>query len=365
MVREQISPVQVMVLMVVSRLSLTLVYFGAAPGVDQDVWWQSALAALTSLIPAFLLSRIWLRFPAQSILMVAESVLGPWLGRAVNLLYLLFFALLLSINLRLVGEFFIFAFLPRTPLLVVGGVLALLAIWAARAGIEVIGRAAQVVFPLLVGTVFLIVLLLAQNLNLEMLLPLRIRVTGPLPHLQDMVNVSARTIEIVWLGLVAPSVSEPQGLWRAVVKAHLWLGAVWVTMNIAIIGTLGRSIEQFLFPFFDSVKMIHVADFVERVDSLFLAIWLFGMFLRVSAMLWSLSVGTAQWIRVTDYRPLAVPLGGIALFYSILLAGSLPEVQATLAPEVFTPIGLLFSTLLPLLLLLLAHVRRQGVSAQA
>lgn len=362
---EKITPLQVMMLMIVSRLSLTLVYFGMPPGVDQDVWWQSFPAALTSLVPVFILSRIWRRFPEQSLFAVSEQVLGKWLGGLINLLYLLFFALLLSLNIRMVGDFFISAFLPRTPIMIVTGVLILLAVWATRAGIEVIGRAAQVVFPLLVGSILLIILLWGREMKLEYLLPLKLRLTGPLPHLQDMINVSARMVEVVWLGLLAPSVNQPEGLMRAVVKAHLWLGAVWVLMNITIIGVLGRTIDPYFFPFYDVVREIQVADFLERIDSLFLAVWLFGMFLRVSALLWSLSVGAAQWVRARDYRPLVLPLGGIALTYSILLAATFNDVQGALKPEVFTPFGLLFSTLFPLLLLLLAAFRRLGVKAEA
>lgn len=359
---ERVTTLQVMMLMIVSRLSLTLVYFGAPPGVDQDIWWQSFPAALTTLVPLFILSRIWQRFPALTLFEVAERVLGKLLGRLVSLLYLLFLALLLCLNLRMVGEFFLFAFLPRTPILVVTCVLALLAVWAARAGIEVIGRAAQVVFPLLIGSILLLVLLLVKEIRLEELLPLRILVTGPLPHLQDMVNVSARMVEVVWAGLLVPFVDDPKGLWRAGVRANLWLGAVWTVMNIAIIGILGRQIQHYFFPFFASVRMVQVAEFVERIDSLFLAVWLFGMFLRVSILLWSIAAGTARLVGAASYKALVLPLGGIVLWYSLLLAQTFDEVQEALASEFFTPFAMLFGTLLPLLLLIIASLRRQGVS---
>lgn len=363
--RELISPLQVMVLIVVSRLSLTQVYFGAPPGVGHDVWWQSFPAALTSLIPVLILGGLWRRFPGETLFGVMQQVLGAHLGRLVTLLYLLYLALVLSINLRLVGEFFLFAFLPRTPVIIVIGVLALLAVWAARAGIEVIGRAAEVVFPLLIGSILLICLLLVRDLRLSQLLPFQIRLTGPLPHLQDVVNVSARMVEVVWLGILAPSVNKPQALWRTALKAQLWLGALWVLMNITIVGTLGRAIEPHLFPFFDSAKQVMIADFLERIDSLFLAVWLFGMCLRVSVLLWSLAVGTQALVGASSYRPLVLPLGAIALFYSILIGRSFNEVQAALAPAVFTPIGLLFGTLFPLLLLGLAAVRGLGRRAEA
>jgi spore germination protein KB len=229
----------------------------------------------------------------------------------------------------------------------------------------VIGRASQAVFPLLIGSILLIVLLLTPEINAQELLPLKILVTGPVPHLQDLINVTTRTLEIVSLAMLVPSVDQPQGLWPATVRGLLWLGAIWVLMNITIIGVLGQDIRNHFFPFFAAVRLIHIADFLERIDSIFLAVWLFGMFLRVSLLLWSLAVGTAQWLRVANYRPLVLPLGAMALTYSLLLATSFNAVQNALSPEAFTPVGLLFILLLPLLLLVLAAMRGLGVNGAA
>jgi spore germination protein KB len=355
---ERISLTQVMMLMVISRLSLTLVYFGTPPGIRQDVWWQSFFAALTGLLFLWVFDRIWRRFPTQTLFQVAEAVLGRSLGRLVSFLYLLFFLVNLSLNLRLVGEFFLYAFLPRTPIIVIIGIVTALAAWASHEGIEVIGRAGQVVFPLLIGSILLIVGLLAKDIKLHLLLPPVILYTGPLPHLQDMISVAARTVEFAWLGLLVPSVGDPRRLFGAAVRAQIWQGAVWVVMSIAIIGVLGRAIEEHYFPFFAAARMVHVADFLERIDSVFLAVWLFGMYLRLAVLLWSTALSTAQCLGLQSYRPLVLPIAGIAVSYSIAQARTFSELRGYLAPEIFTPFGLLFVFVFPVLLLGVAVVRR-------
>lgn len=355
---EQISPTQVMMLLVVSRLSLTLVYFGTPPAFDQDVWWESFLAALAGIGVAWLIERITRRFPEQTLLEVAELTLSRPVGKLIALLYLLFFLLLLSLNLRLVGEFFIFAFLVRTPITVVILTVAFLALWATRAGIEVISRASQFVFPLLLGSIFLIVLLLVPDLKLKLLFPLRLTVAGPIPYLQDLINVSARTAEFAWLALLVPSITKPSGLLRTVVRAQLWIGFTWMVMSIAIIGTVGRDFTPHFFPFYVAVRVVRVADFIERIDAVLLSMWLFGMFLRLSMLLWAASISAARLFGIANYRIVSIPLVGIAATYSVMMAGSFAEVQRYLSAEIFTPVGLLFVLLLPLLMLIVGRVRR-------
>lgn len=348
-------------LFLVSRLSLTVAYFGMPKGVKQDVWWESFISVSFTALLIWAVDRVRERFPTMTLLAAAETVLGKGVGRLIALLYLLFFLLMLSLNLRLVGEFFRYAFLPRTPLTVLCGVLVLLAIWSARAGIEVIARAGQVVFPLLVGSIFLIVGLLSKDVELRELLPLNILVVGPIPHLQDAVHVGARTLEIAWLTLLVPYVNQPRQIARAGYQALAWIGVVWLCMNVAMLGVMGTEIEDHYFPFFAAARQIHVADFLERIDGLFLAIWLFGMFLRVSALLWAAGVSTAHLIGSAHYRPLIWSLGAIAYTYSLAQAQTFSELVAILGAEVITPIGLIFVFILPMIVLIVAKIRRMRV----
>lgn len=347
-----------MMLVVVSRLSLTVAYFGSPKVVKQDIWWETFLGALATAFVHWAVDRIAQRFPTMTLFEAAESVLGKVLGRLITALYVLFFVLMLGLNLRLVGEFFRYAFLPRTPLTVICGVLVLLAVWSAQAGIEVIARASQIVLPLLFGSLLLIAGLLAKDVDLRELLPFNVLVTGPLPHMQDMVYVAARTVEIAWVALLVPFVNHPTKLFPALFKAQLWIGFTWVMMSIVMFGVLGTEIEDHFFPFFAAARLIHVADFLERIDGLFLAVWLFGMFLRVSVLLWAASQGTAHLVGAKQYRPLIWSLAAIAFTYSLAQAQTFGELITLMGPAVMTPLGLIFVLILPMLVLMVAKIRK-------
>lgn len=354
---EQISPGQVTALVFLSRITLTLVYFGATPVVRQDTWWQSFPAALTGALFVWLVHWLWRRFPGQSPAQMAEAVLGRPLGRLVTVAYAMFYLLFVSLNLRLTGDFFLHAFLPRTPLLVIVLVTAFLASWAAKAGLEVMGRATQLIMPIFIGTIAIVVMLLLKETDPIHIWPPEIIHTGPLPHLQDMVNIAARTVELAWVGLLVPHVSRTRDLLRATVWAQIWQGIIWVPMSVVVFGTLGRDVELHLYPFFTASQLISIANFIERVDALILAVWMLGMVIRTGMVLWAAARETAAGLGLRDYRPLVLPLGALAASYAIPQAESQTELLGYLGSETLTPFTLLFVLIIPLVLLAVAAMR--------
>jgi len=358
MAGERISPLQVTVLFVLSRITVTLVYFPAMadPSLKQDVWLGHLLGALWSILFAWVINLLWQRFPEQTFVQVLETVLGKAVGKVVTLGYLFFLLLALSTDLRHLGEFYVAASLPRTPIIVIIGVFALMIAWAAKAGLEVIGRAAQAVFPILILSIVLVFVFLLKDINFSVFFPVYIQ-SGFEPHFKQLFSVLGRSVEFVWVGMLVPFVDEPRRLFRAVLYALLWLAGLFSLMAIAITGTMGP-VQQFLyFPFFIAVQQISVADFLERLDAIVLAVWFLGMFLRGGLILWALALGTAQWLGLKHYRPLVFPLVGLGMTLAIAMAESFSELRSYLAPETLTPYMLLFVCIIPLLVLAIARLR--------
>jgi len=358
MAGERISWLQVTVLFALSRITVTLVYFPAMgdPSLKQDVWLGHLLGALWSIPFAWVFNLLWQRFPRQTFVQVLQTVLGKVVGKVVTLGYLFFLLLALSTDLRHTGEFYVSASLPRTPIIVIIGVFALMIAWAAKAGVEVIARAGQVVFPIVILSIMIVFVLLLKEINFNVFFPVYIQ-SGFEPHFKQLFSVLGRSVEFVWLGMLVPFVDQPRHLFRAVVYALLWLAALFVVIAVAITGVLGP-VQQFLyFPFFMAVRQIGVADFLERLDAIILAVWFLGMFLRGGLILLALAIGTAQWLGLKHYRPLVFPLIGLAMTVSISMVESFSELRSYLKPETITPYMLLFVCIIPLLVLAIAALR--------
>jgi spore germination protein KB len=360
---ERISTGQVIAVVVVSRLSFTLIYFGANPVVRQDVWWQNVPDALLTILVAWLLNRLWQRFPDKTLVQVMRQVLGRAIGSAMALVLVLVLVLGASLMLRIAGEVLTIVSLPQTPTLVVMACLAAVAAWCARHGVEVLGRCAEVIFPIIAGTVFLTFLFLLPYLRFERLLPFEILTVGPLPHIKSMVGVVARTTELIWVGVVVPSVKGRERLFRAWVFAESWLALLWVIMSISIFGVLGGHIEAFPFPWIMAIRAVEVLEFMERIDGLVLAVWVLGMFVRIAVLLWTASASLSQALGVRNYRVVVLPLTLLAITYAEGQAESLSQLLHMTRPEVLTPYLLTFVLLIPMGLLLLAALRGLGGAA--
>lgn len=355
--KERISQEQVLMLMVISRVALTVVYYGVTPGALEDGWWLAAIGAVAMILCAWVTSHLWRRFPTHTFAQVAEIALGKTLGKGMIGLYLLVLLLFFSLSLRLTGEFFVTVFLSRTPMVVVIGMIALLLAWGAVAGIEVIARAAQVVFPIFVGAILLMVVLLLKDIQVAHLLPPEILHTGPVPHLQDIAGTVSRSVEYVWLGMLIPFVADGRNLFPTLARAHLMMAGIWMAMGVAMFGVLGRDLQPYNFPFFQAVQMIDIADFIQRVDALFLGAWLLGMFMRTSMILWASALCMAQWLGLKHYRPLVLPLAGLGATYAMAQAENFSQVKEFISPEVLSPLTLTVFWLLPWLVLGVAVLR--------
>jgi spore germination protein KB len=354
---ERISTLQLLSLVVVSRLSLTLIYFGVVPAVRQDTWWGNVPDTLLTMMAAWGLSLLWRRFPDKSLVLVIRAVLGRFMGPPVAALYVLVLLLWLCLTLRLVGEVLITVSLPGTPVMILVAILALLAAYSVRAGLEVLGRSAEIICPILLTSLVLIFLLLLPGTHFERLLPLEILTTGPVPHLQSMVGVAARTIELVAVSMMVPSVTEKRGLLRAVLIALTWIGFGWILISVSIFGVLGGNIQALPFPWLTAIRSVHISDFFDRIDGVVLALWILGMFIRVSLLLWAAAVGAAQTVGLRRHRALVLPLASLATLYAMAQARSLPELLDYMRAEIFTPFMLTFLVVIPAGLLAVSWVR--------
>lgn len=354
---ERISPGQVMTLLLTSRISQSLVFWGTVTGIGQDYWWESFLATLSGIPLIWLLHSLFQRNPNLGLLGVAERLLGKFLGKVVGLLYCLFFLMLCSLSIRLVSAFIRFAFLPHTPRILVMAMVTYLAVVTVSGGLEVAARISQVVAPALILAILLVVLLVAKDFQLRFFWPPGFLYKNPLLYLQDAIGIHARTVEWLWVGLMIPLVKEMPKLKAMLVRGQVILSMILAAMAIGMVGILGGEMEFHYFPFYQVTRMVSVADFLERMDIVVATIWPFGMILRSSMLLWATAHSTAHLFSLRDHKALLFPLGTLAIVLAVAQAESFSELQTFISFEVYTPFTLTFVLLIPLLLLGVAVLR--------
>lgn len=326
-------------------------------GALQDAWISTLVALAFTLPLVWLITALGGLFPRETVFEYAPRLLGPWLGRAAVLPFLWLYLWIAAIELRLYAEVIITAFLVETPIVVVVLSMGIVAALAAYAGVEVIGRMVDLLFPLFVLTIFLALLFSLPAADFANLLPVLSR--GLIPVLEGVVVPVAMTAQFIVLLVLLPSLARPKLFtpWALAAVALSFL--VLLLTVVMVIATLSAEDgARTLFPFFRMVRAIGVGGFLERVEALTILPWGLGIFIALSVYLLCGARGIAQLFNLPDYRPLIPPMAVVWAVLSIHNFDDTFEIREILEPRYVGPAILVF-TLVPLLLLWGAYLVRR------
>ena len=82
-----------------------------------------------------------------------------------------------------------------------------------------------------------------------------------------------------------------------------------VVVNLIVLFVLGPTTATRVYPLMNVARYISIADFFEHLESIVMAIWIVGAFVKISVFYYVSALGTAQWLNLSDYRPVVWPLG--------------------------------------------------------
>ncbi|MWV45692.1 endospore germination permease [Paenibacillus sp. HJL G12] len=319
-----------------------------------DVWISPIWASFAGLIAIMTAYKLQSFYPKLTIIQYAARILGPFPGKLLGLAYLLFYIVMNGHGVRIYADFIVGTTLPRTPLIILVATMILLCTLAVRGGIEGIGRAAQIIVPGYMIAFIALILLILPNCNAEHLFP--ILEHGLTPSLQGSIPPQGWFAEFFLISFLLPFLSDKKKAkkwsWVALITTTLTL----VVTNLVILCLFGRNISSYTYPLLTATRYISLADFFENVESVITAIWVIGNFVKFSVVHYALVLGTAQWLNLSDYRPVAWPIGILTIIISFW---SMPSQMALshYTTFVFPFYSLLFQTLIPALLLLIAYIR--------
>ena len=180
----------------------------------------------------------------------------------------------------------------------------------AREGIEVLGRLADVFFPLFVFILAISLLLPLpefRTLNLE---PVLARGLGPV--LQATITPVAVGAQLLVLTILLPNLTSPRLATRTALWAMAGAGFTLLVTTLITVGVLGPDfVSRSFFPFYTMTRAIEISEYLQRVEAAIIFAWGFGVFVGIAVILYSGARGLAQLLGLADYRPLVFPMAVI------------------------------------------------------
>jgi len=357
----KISARQLILLIFISRITITLTYLPGlnSPPANQDLWLSDLVALIIQLIFAIPVYLLYKRFPNQSIIQYSQALFGK-AGKLLGLLLVWFFIHVGLLTLSQFNTYINSVIMPETPKLFFTISLTLTCAYAVSKGIKVLGRLSEIIAVLLMVSIVSLVLLLLKDMDFNEFLPILEK--GPFPVIGGGFTIATRTIEVLGLAMLLPKLSDTKKLKSVFIIGYSLIILFFIIMTMAPILVFGvENAKAQVFPFFTTIRIISVADFIERIDSIHFAVWVLGAFVKVSFYYYLAVLGLSQVFQLQSYKPLIIPAAALIVPLCILISPNIVELMEFTSYKIFTWYSFFFIFVIPVILIVTALIRKKGI----
>ncbi|MEL7566947.1 MAG: endospore germination permease [Dehalobacterium sp.] len=329
-----------------------------SPGGDagHDAWLAVLIGMVEGLIFVAIFALLAQRFKGKTIVEIATLVYGPLIGKTLSLIFLAYLFHLGSLVLSNFSRFF-GLILPETPNRVFSLLIMLVCILSVQKGIEVIARCALIFVPINIAIILADTFLLINEMKLNNLLPI---LDVPIDKLLLAAHGAATFPfgeTVVFLMLFCYLKTPNRGILVSSFLAVITAGMLIMIIVAQNFSVLGASTAVYIYPSFQTVQNINIADILNRIEIL-VAINLLNMgIIKISVLLFSTVSGTAQVLGLKSYRPLIIPFSILMIFLESITNVNTPE-MLEFAQKTYPIYALPFQLGIPFLTLVLAIIRR-------
>ncbi|MCC3374413.1 endospore germination permease [Cohnella sp. REN36] len=268
----------------------------------QDAWISTLVAGLVGVLVAAVSSRVSLLHPRRTFVDYARSLLGKWPGGIVVFLYLAFWISVLSIILRQYADLIASTILPETPIVVPIAGMLLVAVYVNAAGLEAIARCSELMGPFVLLGILIPVLLVAKDVRLANLLPVYLD-SGWTTVLKGALPPATFLGDCVMLVMLLAFVARPKTGFRPALLGVAVAGLLTSATTFVILAVRGPNASaRETYSYFNLVRYVSYFDFVQNLDAFVIALWITGVFVKVSLYFFVATYGAAQWIGYADWR---------------------------------------------------------------
>jgi spore germination protein KB len=365
MEKGKISSLQMAILMyptivatiIISVPSITAKY------AENDLWLTPILSSFIGFVTVYITYKLHNLYPNKTVIQSSEHIMGRIVGKMVGFFIMFFYIQSTGQILRSYSEFLVSSFLFKTPISVIMVTMIFLCALVVRGGIEVLGRAAQVFIPAFIVPLFIFFILLSPEYNVKNIFP--ILREGIMPSIKGAIVPGGWYAEFFLMTFLLPYLADVKKGKKFGMMTVFAVMMTLVVVNLMVLMILGPTTATWNYPLLTAGRYIGIADFFENMESVAMAIWIVGAFVKISVFFYASALGTAQWLNLSDYRPVVWPLGILFVefgFWSLPSTTAFNHFLTTTLPF----FGPFIQTIIPLFLLVIAVVRngkRNGTKA--
>ena len=137
-----------------------------------DLWLSPILASLIGYVTVYIAYKLHKLYPKQTVIQFSEQIIGRFAGKMFGFLFLFFYIQGTGHVIRGYAEFIVDSFLVNTPISVIMASMVFLCAFIVSGGLEVLGRAAELFFPIFIFPLLILIILLIPDLEFKNIFPI-------------------------------------------------------------------------------------------------------------------------------------------------------------------------------------------------
>ncbi len=323
---------------------------------SRDAWLLILVASAVFLPFALVYIKLSNRFPDDNLVQINDKVFGKVIGKALSVLYCIFFFILCALNFRFPSAFLVSVFMLDTPMVALLLVFFLLCAWAVKDGIETLSRLSFFTTIITFGAFLIYFTLLFNKIQIPHFFPIL-----DMPPVKIIENLNAFiTIymgEIFIFAMVIPHVSDRENIKKnylygaAIGVLTFFIGAVMVT------GVMGNMASISTGPLTEATRYMELSNIKARIEFLFMGVLIINGFMKSCVLYYVSLLSAGHILNLRSYRDFVVPLGLVFLGMAMTVTENIAT-NIESAKYSWPYISYLIMFALPLLTLITAIVRK-------
>ena len=357
---KNISETQLAMLMFLSIMSTVTLFVPAITSqiAHRDSWLATGIIpSITGIINLFIVNKLSMMYPDQTIIQYGESIFGKILGKLFSFGYIAFLLITNIVIIRELTEFLSVMLLPGTSILVLNSIFTLSGLYVVPKGPEVLCRMGQFLLPLFLTFLIILIILTVPDWDLSRLTP--IMAQGFSPIIRGSIVPTAWFGEIFLVAMFMPNVNKPQQMLQKGMITILILGTFLTIVTLSAVATFGPHLTAILtFPMMSLIKYIKISSIFQRLETYMIGFWVGAMFMKIMVFYYSLNEGIAQALNINNSKWILWMTALVQILGSTYLFSNTLDVSQFLA-EIWVKIAFIFEFGLLIFFWFIALIRKK------
>ncbi|WP_310188346.1 endospore germination permease [Bacillus sp. 3255] len=323
--QEKINNRQLAVLVTLYTIGDSILVLPSIPAMiaKEDAWISGLAGLLIGLLFAMMFAWLGKQNPGLNVYQYSSKLLGKWGGMCIALLLTYYFFIMVSAQIREMGDFMTVQIMPETPIHSIILLFLGVVILGARLGIETIARLGELLFPYFLLMYCVLALCLMPAIDWENLYPVLHTKWKTIVY-GSITTTTFPFVELVSFLVILPSVNNVKRIQKSMLVGTLIGGITLEIMIVLTIAVLGAPVTaNQIYPAYSLAKKISIGNFLERIEAMLAIMWIVTTYFKTVLNYYALMYGIANLTKLSDPKVASLPIGMILVVSSLV---SFPDI---------------------------------------